>query len=435
MVKCRTLAARALISICLLLVASLAWAQTKRPMTLVDLMEVPSVADPQLGADGRQVLFTMDKPDWKANRRVSHIWRINSDGTDLLQMTHGEKGERSPRWSPDGTTMAFLTRRGESEDQIFLLHNAGGEARPLSKHATAVSSISWSPDGGTIYFLASDPKTGEEKDRDQVKDDVFAFEENYKQRHLWKISVKDATEQKVSSGDFSVLDYSLSRDGRKFAFHRGPTSLSGDADLTEVWVMDADGGNAVQLTRNSVGEGSAELSPDNSQVLFRGAGSSLALQRDNGNLFVVPAAGGPIRLLTPDFPHDVSTGAWSKDGRTIYMVVNMGVHSELFQVDAAGGKPRQLTNGQHAVMEWSLVPALDRQIFQVDEPTRPGEIWMLSEGTGAVPTRVTNLYESLDREFKLPKQEKIHWKGADGVTVEGLLFYPLDYEPGKRYPL
>ena len=74
-------------------------------MTLVDLMEVPSVADPRLAADGRQVLFTMDTPDWKANRRVSHIWRINSDGTGLLQMTHGEKGESSPRWSPDGTSL------------------------------------------------------------------------------------------------------------------------------------------------------------------------------------------------------------------------------------------------------------------------------------------------------------------------------------------
>jgi dipeptidyl aminopeptidase/acylaminoacyl peptidase len=436
MLKCRTFAAHSLISVGILLVASFAWAQTKRPMTLVDLMEVTHVADPQLRADGRQVLFTMDKPDWKGNRRVSHIWRINSDGTDLVQMTHGEKGASSPRWSPDGATIAFLTRRGESaHDQIFLLNNGGGEARTLSKHATAVSNISWSPDGGTIYFLAAEPKTDEEKNRDEVKDDVFALDENYKPRHLWKISVKDATEQRVSNGDFSILDYSLSRDGRKIAFHRGPTALSGDAHLTEVWVTDAGGGNPVQLTRNSVGEGSAELSPDNSQVLFRGAGSSLELQRDNGNLFVVPAGGGPARLLTPDFPYDVTTGTWSKDGRTIYMVVNMGVHSELFQVDAAGGKPRQLTDGEHAIMGWSLVPALDRHIFQLDEPTRPGEIWTLSTAPSAVPARVTNVYESLDREFKLPKQERIQWKGADGATIEGLLFYPLDYQPGKRYPL
>jgi dipeptidyl aminopeptidase/acylaminoacyl peptidase len=432
--KSRTLAVRSFIAVCLLLVASFAWAQTKRAMTLVDMFDVPRVADPQLSADGRQVLFTMDKPDWKADRRISHIWRINTDGTGLVQLTYGDRGESSPRRSPDGTTIAFLTRRGESEEtQIFLLNDAGGEARSLSRHATGVSSISWSPDGETMYFLASDAKTDEEKERDRVKDDVFAFDENYKQQHVWKISVKDAAEQKLTSGDYSVSGYKLSRDGRKIVIDRAPTSLLGDAYLSEIWVMDKDGRNGVQLTRNTIGEGSAELSPDNSQALFV-ASSNLEVQRDDGNVFVVPAAGGAARPVLTGFPYDVESATWSKDGRSIYMHVNMGVHSELFQVDVAGGKPRQLTDGQHATTGWSLAPALDRHVFQFDEPTRPGEIWTLS-GAGAAPARVTNVYEYLDREFKLPRQEKIQWKGADGVTVEGLLYYPLDYEQGKRYPL
>src|SRR5581483_5740082 len=206
-------------------------------------------------------------------------------GSGLAQLTSGERGETSPRRSPDGIQIAFLTRRGDSEStQIYLLNAAGGDARPLSNHATAVSNIVWAPDGESIYFLASEPKTDEEKSRDKLKDDVFAYDENYKQEHLWKISVKDGVERRLTRGDFSVRSYKLSRDGHKIAFHRAPTSLLGDDYLAEIWVSDADGTNPVQVTHNSVAESGAELSPDNSQVLFV-ASSHIEVQRDDGNVF------------------------------------------------------------------------------------------------------------------------------------------------------
>jgi dipeptidyl aminopeptidase/acylaminoacyl peptidase len=118
-------------------------------------------------------------------------------------------------------------------------------------------------------------------------------------------------------------------------------------------------------------------------------------------------------------------------------VANMGVHSEIFRVDFASRKPVQITDGMHAIppASWSL--AGDRRPFQVfmfDEPTRIGDVWMLAPGASA-PTRVTSVYDYLDRNFALPREERISWKGADGVSVEGILTYPLDYKAGARYPL
>lgn len=201
-----------------------AGAQAKRPMSLVDMLEVPNLSDPQLSPDGRQIVFTLGKADWKANTRISHTWRINTDGTGLIQMTNGAKGETSPRWSPDGTTVALLARRssgssategGEETTQIFLIGNSGGEARQLTRHETSVSSIRWSPGGDAIYFLASDLKTAEEKEREKQKDDVYAYDENFKQTHLWKITITDEKEARLTSGDFSITTYSLSRDGKR----------------------------------------------------------------------------------------------------------------------------------------------------------------------------------------------------------------------------
>ena len=105
-------------------------------------------------------------------------WRISGDG------------ETTPRWSPDGKTIAFVAKRnGDEFAQIYLLAGDGGEARKLTSHASAVSDLQWSPDGASIYFKAPDPKSNEEKEREKAKDDVFPYDEDFKQTHVWKAAV------------------------------------------------------------------------------------------------------------------------------------------------------------------------------------------------------------------------------------------------------
>jgi len=141
-------------------------------------------------------------------------------------------------------------------------------------------------------------------------------------------------------------------------------------------------------------------------------------------------------VLMPDLPYEIESAVWSKDGKSIFFNANMGVHTELFEVDAAGGKPKQLTTGKHALAAWNFSEAADQHVFTASEITKPGEIFVLSANGGSSgPRQVTHIFDFLARDFKLPRQESIQWKGADGVTVEGLLYYPLDYREGQRYPL
>ncbi len=425
----------------------------RRAMTLVDVINVPRLSDPQLSPDGRQVLYVRSDADWKGDRRVTHIWRVNVDGSGPLQLTHGPEGESSPRWSPDGRAIAFVSRRpvsgeqprgagerGSSDEdrrvaQIFRLANDGGEARPLTSHATSVSDIAWAPDGKAIYFTADEPKADEERSRERLRDDVYAFDENYQQQHLWRVGVDDRTEQRITQGAASVLSYRLSRDGRRIALHRAPSPLLGDGELGEVWVMDASGQNATQLTKNRVPENGATLSPDNAQVLFVAQANAQFENYYNRKIFLVPASGGAVRVLNADQPYEVEQADWGRDGRSIFFVANLGVHSELFEVDATGGTPRQLTDGRHAIDDWRFGVAAGRHVLRIDDATNAGDVYALGAGAQENPVRVTHVYDALAREFRLPRQEAIQWKGADGVPVEGLLYYPLDYAPGQRYPL
>ena len=410
-------------------------AQSPRPMTLVDVLNVPQVRDPQLSPDGRQILYVLAESNWKANKRVSHIWKINADGSGLIELTTGPDGEADPRWSPDGKTIAFVAKRADAEaNQIYLLSNGGGEARPLTNHAAAVSNITWSPDGSLIYFRAPDAKTEQQKAREKLKDDVFLFDEDYQQQHLWSVSVSSRAEHRLTDGSYSVMSYQLSRDGRKIAFHRAPTPLLEDMDQSEIWVMDSGGGGARQITNNKVSEGGAAISPDGSQILFTAQADQKFETYFNSKLFIAPASGGEARALMPDLPYEVERAAWSKDGKSIFFLANMGVHAELFEVSAGGGKPRQLTNGKHAITEWNMAEGPNQHVFTSHEMTSPGEVWIL-DAAGSSPRKVTSVFEYLTRDFRLPRQERVEWKGADGTTVEGLVYYPIDYVQGQRYPL
>jgi dipeptidyl aminopeptidase/acylaminoacyl peptidase len=401
-------------------------AQPKRGMSLIDLLNIPRVADPQITADGLRITFTLATTDWIGNRRIPQVWQIRFDGKELSRLTSLDGGAANARWSPDGSTIAVISR-----GQIHLLGADGGSPRQLSQHATGVSGIAWHPDGRSIYFLAADPPSDAERERQRLRGDIRVLDEA-RQRHLWKIAVKNGTETSITSGDDYVYAFKIAAGGQRIIISRRPTSLAVDEDRMELWNVGADGASPIQLTHNNIPEEDGALAPDGSRVLFLARANGRQEPYYNANVFLVPASGGAPKVLIPDFRYEVLRAEWAPDSKSIWMVVNMGVHSELFQVDLESGEPHQVTDGQHAVVAWNLTG--DKHVLMIDEPTRIGDIWTLQAGS-KTPTRVTGVYDYLDRTFALPRQERVAWKAADGVDVEGILTYPIEYTPGTRYPL
>ena len=426
-------------SICLLALTATtvvdAGAQAKRPLSFVDMISMPLVQDPQLSPDGTQVVFVMLQADWRANRPIGHLFRIDANGSNQVQLTFGERGESSPRWSPDGKAIAFLARRdNDASNQIYLLENLGGEARRITSHNTAPAALQWAPDGSAIYFTAPEPPTAEEREKSRVQDDVYAFEENFKHRHLWVADLSGKT-RRVTEGDFTVLAFDVSTDGKRLTMSRAPSPLLEHNAQGEVWVMDANGTNARQLTTNTVPDNDASLSPDNRTVAFRAGANEKFEGYYNDKIFLVPADGGAVRAIAPQATYEVLDLQWAADSQTLYFLANHGVHTELMKADIATGRATPLTFDEHAIAGWTYVASAKRHVFTRNTPTRASEVHTLAAEGNEEPRRITSVFDYIDREFVLARQHRMTWKGQDGQQVEGLLYYPIGYTPGTRYPL
>ena len=107
----------------------------------------------------------------------------------------------------------------------------------------------------------------------------------------------------------------------------------------------------------------------------------------------------------------------------------------MYNLSPSTGKWTEITKGNHAISAWHYSADLDQHLFAVAEEKNPGDVYLLKGSVANAPTRLTHVFDYLDRDYKLPKQEKVTWKGADGELVEGLLIYPTDYVSGNLYPL
>ena len=416
-----------------------------RPFSLDDLLHVRDVRDPEISPDGAWVAYTVSTPDTSEDRNKSAVWMANWDGTRNVRLTTSKAGENTPRWSPDGRWLAFLSSRDDEHTQLWLLDRQGGEGRKATTLQSDVGDYVWTPDGKRIALVVEDADTAKPKTPPPIVIDRFQFKQDEggylgkQRRHLYVLDVESGKTTMLTSGDYDELLPAWSPDGKSLVFvsKRRP-----DADRDSNWdlyVMDAaPGGSAAprQLTTFEGPDNDPETesrpawSPDGRSIAYLQGGPLKLIYYAVQKLAVIPTAGGAPRILTAALDRNVANPVWSSDGSSIYFQLEDDRTVGLARVPAAGGAIERLVSGPRVVSAFAA-GATGKLAVLASTPLEPAEVFAL-DGTTLRPLSRQNA--AWLSGVRLGPVEPISFKSRDGAAINGFVVKPPDFVAGKRYP-
>ena len=431
----------------------------KRPMTIDDVMSLKSARAPAISPNGSLVAFQVsgwEHPNAKGDsvkgdthELRSHVWLVPADGSQpARQITFSERGESGPRFSPDGSALAFVSARGAAtggdapRSQIHLLRLSGGEAEKLTDAKDGVTSFVWAPDGRSIAFLTNDSMPREEEAKIKRRDDPQMYEGPERRTHLWVIDVpsKQAREL-VHDSRFTIRAPAWSPDATRLTFTAQSTNLTRD-ERRAAYIVTVATGALKEIQAPAIIQGTPVWSPDGNTLAFATLAQSHPMHADsmmereqrNSHLTLYDVATGKARDVYNQQQFDESVGApiWSADGKKIYFTAGDRAYSSVYTFDVASGSYRKLTN-QQMIGGLSFSKDGSRVAMTMDSPMAPTEVYV-GDATFASPRKLTALHPEL-ANIALGETEVITWKSSDGQDVEGILVKPVGYQAGKRYPL
>jgi dipeptidyl aminopeptidase/acylaminoacyl peptidase len=434
--------------ILLIVVLAAALHAEKRHAVPDDAFRLASVSDPQISPDGKSIVCVISRPNAKENRFEDELVLVDVATGAQRTLTYDRRHVGSPRWSPNGDRLAFI---GFVKDapQVFVLPMNGGEAMQVTSAKDGVQQYAWRPDGNAFAFITSDAKP-EKKDRAKFEDAFepgnidYLAQELPMSSHVWTIDADGGNAKQITKGAWSVptaeppgpvpSPLSWSPDGKLLAITKQETPVYGDSDRTSIQILDVATGNSRALTKQTKFATTPEFSPDGSKVAYW-------YPRDDDpnnevEIYVTPSAGGDGIDATRAIDRSLFRALWMPDGKSL-LVGGHDAASVALWLQPLNGAPQRLDLGEISP-SWSywvdMNVGRDGAIaFTGSEPQHPKELYYMSSAT-AKPRRLTSINDAIASELDLGKVERVTWTN-DGFNEDGVVIYPPDFKPDRKYPL
>jgi dipeptidyl aminopeptidase/acylaminoacyl peptidase len=437
-----------LTGVALALLCAPAFAQ-KRPVTIDDILALRAVSSATISPDGTQVLYTVREWEQDGERMAARtrIWKVPVEGGTGRQITFGPRGDSQPQWSPDGRFISFVSARGsgsgenEPRPQIYLMRADGGEAWKLTDAKEGVTAYEWAPDSKRIAYLTVDPRSEAEEAAIKKRDDERVFENDFRYTHIWVVDVETREASRVTEGkSWTVRGApSWAPDGKRLVFAAGVTTMLRDYRV-DVYIADLATRAVEKISTNPGADAQPAWSPDGTKIAWVTqpamgkplADGTMPSSINNNRLVVYDVATKSIRDLGSKFDLDAGAPRWLPDSRSILFTAGKRAYTEAFRVDVATGEYSQLTQ-QKTLQVGSLTRDGKTIAVTMDSPTTPAEVYVTDAAFGTFK-KLTDTNPQT-REFALGETEVVTWKSSDGWEVEGILLKPVNYQPGRKYPM
>jgi dipeptidyl aminopeptidase/acylaminoacyl peptidase len=423
----------------------------KRRLAVEDHLALESVGAPQISPDGQWVAYAVGSIDAEEDAARSSIWRVARAGGVPLQMTAEGSYASSPRWSPDGKFLSFLSARGEEQTQVWALNRLGGEAQPLTSAEQGVWAHEWSPDGTRLVLVVqdsekkaagSDGAAAEAPDKPKPwvidrmlfkMDGVGYLDRRRTHLYIFELGSKELTQ--LTGGDFDDSSPSWSPDGQSIAF---VSNRSEDPDAnynTDVWLARADKPSLKrtprQLTTVNGADHSPTWSPDGKRIAYVSMPnmdeySWAAMEQ----IAVASVETGESKILTQALDRRVNNPRFSTDGTSIYFNFDDQRSVPLGRVGVGGGAVERVLSGKRSVDNFAI--GRDGKIVAlVSDVSSPGNLFAVESGG---LRKLTNHNDALLSGIELADVESVSFASPDGTEVQGFIYKPPGFRARKRYP-